>query len=779
MNNGKEVIHKVIHRLFSNIFIGRECAIIRSYVLSCKNKEIDMNEKKNIARIAVPVPIFRQFDYKYEQKLQLGARVKVPFGKRHLIGIVVEKIECDKASVDPSKLKSISQVLDESFLSKDLIDLARWIASYYLMPIGMVYELILPVKLRKGEPIKPVGEPHWQLNKAAEKISTECFGRAFAQRALFEFLQKNKLATIGQLNASFKQWRPAMKALLKKELVENNDILSFAEYSPKPQEQQLQLNTEQRAIVDSIENQFSTHLIHGVTGSGKTEVYLSIVEKHLTTSNQQALLLVPEISLTPQFVERVRQRLNKSVAIVHSAMNDSQRHKAWWAAKTGNVDIVIGTRASVFTAFRNLKIIIVDEEHDSSFKQQDGVRYHARDVAIMRAKQHNIPIVLGSATPSLEAWHNATVGKFKRMTLANRATGASLPDMHLINSSDPTERLEDGFTPSLIKQIKQRLDKKQQSILFINRRGFSPTLYCTECAWTAQCPRCDARVTAHIDKNTAAIKSIRCHHCGYQTGSQKSEYNRCGSCHQQTVIPLGAGTQRAEEALRAHFPTAVISRLDRDAITTKTALENELERIKTGEVDIIVGTQMLTKGHDFPSVTLVGVLDADQGLFALDFRGQEKLYQQLLQISGRAGRHQQGEVYIQTQFPEHPFYQQLLAQDYAKFAQHEIENRRMLNYPPLGYMSLLRAESTYAKQGLDFLRWCRYQLTLPEGVFVSDAVPAPMEKRAGRYRAQLMMHSQSRSALHQFQHQLISLITNSKQQNSIRWSLDVDPIDLY
>ena len=737
-----------------------------------------MNASFNIARVAVPVPIFRLFDYKSEEVLKIGARVLIPFAKRQLVGIVVDEVEPNNVNVELNKLKSVAEVLDSNFLSQDLIDLAQWIASYYLVPIGMVYELILPVRLRKAESSTPTGEPHWQLNKVAGNVVSEDFGRAFAQRALFEFMQKKQLVNALQLNEHFKQWRPIMRAISNKGLIETRDLLSFSEYAPKPQGKRLTLNAEQQKVVACVEEKFTPHLIHGITGSGKTEVYLSIVEKYLS-KGQQALLLVPEISLTPQFVERVQQRLHKSVAVVHSSINDAQRHKAWWAAKNGEVDIVIGTRASVFTAFKNLRIIIVDEEHDSSFKQQDGVRYHARDVAIMRAKQHDIPIVLGSATPSLEALHNAAQGKFTLSTLKQRATGATLPEMHLIDCNDPVEKVENGLSLSLLKHIKKRLVKKQQTILFINRRGFSPTLYCTECGWTAQCPRCDARVTAHIDPNNGSIKRLRCHHCGYQAGTTHSKFNQCGACHQPTVMPLGAGTQRAEEALRHHFPEAVLTRLDRDAITTKTALERELNRIKSAEVDIIIGTQMLTKGHDFPNVTLVGVLDADQGLFALDFRSQEKLYQQLLQISGRAGRHQHGEVYIQTQFPDHEFYQQLLAQDYATFARQEIKNRRMLNYPPIGYISLLRAESHYAKQGLDFLRWCKQKLSKQEGVFVSDAVPAPMEKRAGRYRAQLMMHSQSRSDLHQFQHRLISLISNNKQQSSVRWSLDVDPIDLY
>ena len=742
-----------------------------------------MSKNFLIMRVAVPVPIYRLFDYKTDQSMKLGARVLIPFGRRQLVGIVVDQVESNDSSFELDKLKPITQVLDATFLSGKLIELANWIASYYLVPIGMVFELILPVQLRKNESSDPQGDPSWQVSEDARKFTTdkitETFGRAFAQRALFEYLQKKSPVNSTQLNNEFKQWRPAMKGLLDKTYVQKSKQINFSEYQPQLNDQKLSLTDDQKLVVNSIDKGFSSLLIHGITGSGKTEVYLSIVEKLLLEQHQQALLLVPEISLTPQLVDRVRQRLNKSVAVIHSGLNDKQRHKAWWSAKTGNVDIVLGTRASVFTAFKNLSVIIVDEEHDASFKQQDGVRYHARDVAIMRAKQYDIPIVLGSATPSLEAMHNASNNKFKLATLKQRATGESLPDMHLINTSDPEQALVDGLSPKLLKQIEMRLQAKQQSILFINRRGFSPTLFCTECAWVAQCPRCDARVTAHINPHTALIQTVRCHHCGYQSGNQQSQFNQCGVCQQPTVMPLGAGTQRTEEALKQHFPEAIVARIDRDAITTKTALENELDRIKNNEVDIIIGTQMLTKGHDFPNVTLVGVLDADQGLFAVDFRGTEKLYQQLLQISGRAGRHQRGEVYIQTQFPEHPFFKQLLAQDYAAFAEHEIQNRRLLNYPPIGYLSLLRAESTFAKQGLDFLHWCRQNVSLPNDVFVSDAVPAPMEKRAGRYRAQLMMQSRSRAALHQFQHQLISLIINNKQQKNIRWSLDVDPIDLY
>lgn len=777
-----------------------------------------MSFSKQFVRVAVPIPLYRLFDYVVDTEVvdthqaQVGSRVIVPFGNRKLVGIVVSFCSELELDVDPQKLKKLDTILDQELLSQQHIDLANWVASYYLAPIGMIYELILPVHLRKGDLLTPKGDNFWQVIKMDSddpKSSGDQFGRAHAQRKLFNFLNEENGASTAQLENNVGNWRSTMKALMQRGLVEKTQKLSFSEYATIESDQSLTLNLEQQTIVDSIQpNGFAAHLIHGITGSGKTEVYLSIVEKVLNQagSDRQALLLVPEISLTPQFVDRVRKRLKKSVAVMHSALNDRQRHKAWWSARAGKVDIVLGTRASVFTPFKNLGIIIVDEEHDASFKQQDGVRYHARDVATVRAKQSDIPIIMGSATPSFESLYNVELGKFTLSTLKQRATGMLMPDMKLIDVSDPAQKAVDGLSPRLVQEIEKRLAAKQQTILFINRRGFSPTLYCTECGWIAGCPRCDARLTAHINSKTGLIHLVRCHHCGYESkcyerqvyekkGQQikhridNHDIQTCGSCQQQTVMPMGAGTQRTEEALKQRFPSVNIARLDRDAITTKNALENELARIRSNEVDIILGTQMLTKGHDFPNVTLVGILDADQGLFSIDFRGLEKLYQQLLQVSGRAGRHQAGEVYIQTKFPNHSFFEQLMQQDYDSFAHDEIQSRKLLAYPPMGHLALLRVESTYAKQGLNFLRWCRQQITTTPitttpittmpSVFVSDAVAAPMEKRAGRYRAQLLMQSASRQDLQKFQRQLLAVILQSKQQSQIRWSIDIDPIDLY
>ena len=736
---------------------------------------------KRYARVAVPVPLYRLFDYAVDDECEVGSRVLVPFGKRQLVGIVVQVCIEKELEIPAEKLKKLSVILDLKLFSKKQLQLANWIASYYQSPIGMVYELFLPIHLRQTKKLMPKGENFWQINQEIEEFVQ--LERAPKQKKLFEFLKNCQGANAAKIGQHIDNWRAIMKALIEKGLVSQSEKLTFSEYAPiGGRKDNLTLNDEQQRIVDKVcINEYQAHLIHGITGSGKTEVYLSIVERALKKSGQQALLLVPEISLTPQFVQRVRKRLNKSVAVVHSGLNDTQRHKAWWAASEGAVDIILGTRTSVFTPFKNLAIIIVDEEHDASFKQQDGVRYHARDVATVRAKQNNIPIVMGSATPSFESLHNAELGKFQLSNLSSRATGMRMPKMQLIDMSDPAHKSSDGLSTSLVKKIEKRLDAQQQSILFINRRGFSPTLYCTECSWVAQCPRCDARLTAHLNPHNGMIESVRCHHCGYQRNQNKN-IHVCGGCDQHTVMPMGAGTQRAEQSIKQRFPTARLIRLDRDVVTTKNKLEESLDLINSNQVDIILGTQMLTKGHDFPNVTLVGILDADQSLFAVDFRSAEKLYQQLLQVSGRAGRHQAGEVYIQTQFPEHAFFQHLIQQDYAQFASQEIQSRKMLSYPPAGYLTVLRAESVYARRGLDFLTWCRDQLVLeqvPSSIFISDAVAAPMEKRAGRFRAQMLIQSVSRHDLQHLQHRLVRIIANSKKQQQVRWSIDVDPIDLY
>ncbi len=737
-----------------------------------------MPELDSLVRVAVPVPLYRMFDYRVpqEQKMpEIGARVWVPFGRRNLIGIVVETgVHTDVAA---TKLKYLDEVVDQqALLPDDVMQLADWITRYYVSSPGMAYELILPVRLRQGVDERPAGETIWQITEQGREVDPDSLSRAPVQKAIMVFLQQHETMNKSHGGDFSASWRTILKNFIAKGWALTNEQLDLSEYAAEVSEHspELKLTQQQQAIVSGIRTQsdFKVNLIHGITGSGKTEVYLSVVEAVLE-QGRQILLLVPEIGLTPQFVARVKRRLAAKVAVIHSGLTDQQRHKAWWSAKSGEVDIILGTRASVFTPFKDLGLIVVDEEHDASFKQQDGVRYHARDIAIIRARQLAIPVILGSATPSLESSANAESEKYRFWSLTERATGATLPKVHIVDIR--SERLNDGLSPVLQQQLALRLEKKQQSILFLNRRGFAPTLYCPECAWVAECQRCNAHLTHHQASSAHSQAGVQCHHCGYQAPL----IDICPECHKSSLVPVGLGTQRIEHCVQQLFPEARVMRLDRDATSKKGALAEHLAKIQNNDVDIILGTQMLSKGHDFPNVTLVGVLNADQGIYSADFRGPELMFQQIVQVAGRAGRHQAGEVYIQTSFPEHPIFEQLITQDFAAFARTTLEERQMLLYPPYAYIALLRAESVQAQQGLQFLRWCREQVPQQEFLQVSDAVPAPMEKRAGRFRAQLLFKSTSRKELHGVLQQLVHVIANSKEQRNVRWSLDIDPIDMY
>lgn len=756
-----------------------------------------MSLKPLIVRVAVPTPLYQFFDYivvdatTADQLPPVGARVRVPFRRRELVGIVVAAPV--DSEFDHQKLKAVLECIDqESVLSADVLHLVQWMSSYYVCPPGQVYDLVLPKRLRDGLAVLPVGETIWRASTLGQKVELLSLQRARVQHAVMQYAQQNGHFSRQQAQQFGSSWRQAVKALLAKDyLTEHEEVpdISLPTAVDSTQQAPLHLTQEQQHIVDRIAptEGFAVHLIHGVTGSGKTEVYLQLVEQVLA-KGQQALLLVPEIGLTPQFVARVQSRLLARVAVVHSSLSDHERHTAWWHAQNGTADIILGTRASVFTAFDNLGIIVVDEEHDASFKQQDGVRYHARDVAIVRAKKLGVPIILGSATPSFESYHNALTGKYRLWEMQLRATGMELPTVHIVNV-DKTQTDADfakhGFSTMLKKQIEARLAKQQQSILYINRRGFAPTLYCPECGWIATCQRCDAHLTYHHSNVHSASMQVRCHHCGYQAQHSKT----CPSCHRSELLPVGQGTQRVEESVKTLFPQARVLRLDRDSVSKKGAFDEKLAAIRGGEVDIILGTQMLTKGHDFPNVTLVGVLNADQGLYSADFRGPEQMFQQVLQVAGRAGRHQAGAVVIQTGFPEHPIFAQLVTQDYVAFAQQSIEERQLFAYPPFNHVALLRAESVVASEGLNFLRWCRgVALEVAQGeqqkedqsmVAISDPVAAPMEKRAGRYRAQLLLKSSSRTNLHQVLQALITQVVNNPQSRRVRWSLDVDPMEMY
>ncbi len=534
------------------------------------------------------------------------------------------------------------------------------------------------------------------------------------------------------------------------------------------------LSAAQQSAAAAITGSLGTYqsfLLHGITGSGKTEVYLDVIEK-VVARGQQALVLVPEIGLTPQIVARVRARFGVPVAVLHSGLSDHERLSAWLAARDGQAGIVIGTRSAVFAPLRSPGVIIVDEEHDASYKQQDGFRYHARDVAVMRAHRCAIPVVLGSATPSLDTLQHVHSGKYQQLDLPDRAGSAVLPEIHLLDLRRLP--LTDGLSPPLLEQLEQRLAAGEQSLLFINRRGYAPLYMCHDCGWLAPCPRCDARLTLH-----RRSQRLRCHHCGGE-GVLPSTCPECGVAN---LHALGEGTERVESALARLFPHARIVRVDRDSTRRKGALEETLRRIDRGEADILVGTQMLSKGHDFPNVTLVGVLNADQRLYSVDFRASEQLVQQIIQVSGRAGRGvKPGVVWIQTFHPGDPVFSALRRHDYLGFARHALAERCAAHYPPFVHFALLRAESPKPQTALHFVQVAHrlgQDFRKDAEVELMDPLPAPMERRAGRYRAQLLVQAGQRGALHRFLSRWLTRLEETPAGKRVRWSLDVDPIDMH
>ncbi len=751
------------------------------------NKEPQLGEER-YARVAVPVPLRQTFDFIVPATHQaasndlIGRRVFVPFGARKMVGVITS---CSQStSVDPAKLKPILSVLDRAPLfDSALWTTLQWISSYYLAPIGEVFEMALPTLLRQAQGAEPATTRQWVMSEAGRMKPIEELNRAPLQLAIIKrLLKRNALSAddFGDMNSG---WRAAVNTLIDKgwvdeqevepQLVDQADSFDTTVSAPVP----IELNTAQQGatqeLIKKLQAQtFSVSLLLGVTGSGKTEVYFAAIQAALD-AQQQALVLVPEIGLTPQLLERFQIRFKVPITVMHSNLSDKQRHLAWWHAKTGQARIVIGTRSAVLCTLPELGLIVVDEEHDGSFKQQDGVRYHARDTAIYRAKCANVPIVLGSATPALESYYNALEQRYTLLELPSRASAALLPDIQLVDLEKQAS--SDGITPTLSAQLRATFKAGEQSMLFINRRGFAPVMYCIDCKSAVRCHRCDAHLTVHRAHNR-----LRCHHCGYETRIPLA----CPKCQSNQMTDLGEGTQRVETTVQSLLPNANIARIDRDSTRNKGQLEAQLDSVKSGQADVVVGTQLLTKGHDFAHLCLVGVLDADQGLYSSDFRSTESLFQQLVQVAGRAGRRdQQGRVLIQTRFCEHPLFKFIIAQDFAGFARAELQTRQQLNLPPFSFLAMLRAESTHDARAMQFLRTVKSQLSSIDEVRVMDPVAAPMAKRAGRYRAQLLIQSSERRALHNLLAQLIERLEQDdrlrKLSANVRWSLDVDPQDLY
>ncbi len=736
-----------------------------------------VSTKAPIWHIAIPAPLHKGFDYRAPQPPFAlptpGIRVLVPFGKSKTIGILLETR--DESAIGSDKLKPILRVIDTApILTADLLALGRWASDYYHHPEGEVLQHMLPTLLRRGEQASPQTETVWRISTLGATYDAAALAKAPKQQALMLLLQQHPAGLTPELlSEHLAQWHTPMRALRKKELVlqESVVVTSIAignTRSPRPE-----LNAGQRQAVESVCNeldQFNRWLLEGVTGSGKTEVYLHIIEQVLE-KGCQALVLVPEIALTPQLLERFEARLPAPIVVMHSHLSDRQRLNAWVAARNNEARVIIGTRSAIFMPLARPGVIIVDEEHDHSFKQQDGWRYHARDLAIVRAQQLNIPIVLGSATPSLESLYNTQQSRYRRLHLPDRAGQAQLPHIAVIDARQTPA--DQSISPALQQRIRQHLEAGNQALIFLNRRGYAPVYICHDCGWHAECRRCDAHMTVHH-----ASKRLRCHHCG----AEQSLNTTCPTCNSGNLLILGLGTEQVEEYCSRHFPGHAIVRIDRDTTRRKGSLEQRLQQAQSGAARILIGTQMLAKGHHFPRVTLVGILGIDQALFSADFRGPEYMAQLVTQVSGRAGRAEQpGEVLIESHQPQHPLLHLLITRGYRAFADAALEERRAAALPPYTRMVLIRAEAPAARTALQFLTALRGQLqsVIGNAVTLLGPAPAPMERRAGRYRAQLLLQSSQARALHGALDCITKITENLPERRSVRWSSDVDPVEMF
>ncbi len=731
-----------------------------------------MTSSTTVLRIAVPSPLRRLFDYLPAEAASYlpGMRVSVSFGRRQLVGVIVELSE--HSELARNKLKKITALLDDTpVIPADVLELLKWASTYYHHAPGEVMANALPAVLRRGKSAHPGGQQHWQLSASGQCADINALVRAPRQTAVFKLLQENTDGLdADSLNAHFQNWREAMRSLIKRGWVEVITGPCISANADAGKANRKQLNSQQQQAVDSIHaglNGFHCFLLDGVTGSGKTEVYLEAID-HVIQLDKQVLVLVPEISLTPQTLARFRGRFSVPIAVMHSAMSDGARLCAWHAARTGEAPVIIGTRSAVFVPLARPGMIIIDEEHDASFKQQDGFRYHARDLAVRRAQQAGIPIVLGSATPSLESLHNARQQRYRHITLSERAAGNPLPPIGLIDCRK--QPMQGGLSHSLLEAMREHLGRGEQVLLFLNRRGYAPTLMCHDCGWTAQCGRCDAQMIVHRQP-----ARLRCHSCD----REEAVPHVCPECGGSELRPIGQGTERIEDNLHELFAGTGIIRVDRDSTRRRGAMDDMLDQAHSGQAQILLGTQMLAKGHDFPGVTLVGVLSADQGLFSVDYRASERMAQLIIQVAGRAGRAERpGKVLVQTWHPDHPLLQTLVKQGYLGFADEALNERQEAALPPFSRAALLRAEATDIDSPMAFLSQAVQQAPVCEAVSLLGPVPAPMERRAGRYRAHLLVQADNRGQLHALLNAWLPVIEQLKLARKVRWSLDVDPVDM-
>ncbi|KIQ28920.1 primosomal protein N' [Xanthomonas campestris] len=732
-------------------------------------------------RVALPVPLPQLFDYLPPQDTdvdgpdRVGCRVRVPFGPRELIGVVVERGQQPSAE----GLRAALDWCDDTPLLVD--ELARslhWLARYTHAPLGEAQASALPGPLRRGEPLADTHAWAWQLTEAGRTGAGSL--RAGSRPALLAALLLAGPLAEEPLEQQLPQWREAARNLAKRGYAER--VAVAADTLPARPGTGPQLNDEQQAATDAIRagSGFATYLLDGVTGSGKTEVYLQAIADCLA-AGKQALVLVPEIGLTPQTLGRFRARLGVPVHALHSGLSDGERARVWAAAWRGEAKLIVGTRSAVFTPLPNAGLIVIDEEHDGSYKQQDGIRYHARDFALVRGKALDVPVILGSATPSLESLHNAYSGRYRHLRLSRRAGDARPPRVRVL---DVRKRpLKDGLSPEVLAGIGATLARGEQVLVFKNRRGYAPVLLCHDCGWTAACQRCSTPLHQTPMTVHAGGRRLQCHHCGARQPAPLA----CPACASLALQPQGIGTERLEERLVEAFPDAPVVRIDRSTTQRRDALETQLARLGT-DAGILVGTQILAKGHDLPRLTMVVVVGIDEGLFSADFRAAEKLAQQLIQVAGRAGRADRpGEVWLQTHHPEHPLLQTLVNGGYHAFADAELLQREAAGFPPFAHLALFRAEAKDVAAANQFLIAVRAlvgeQTPAPSPAIAPvecyGPMPAPMPRRAGFQRTQLLLSAAQRSALHRVLDAQMPAIHALPQARRVRWSLDVDPIDLY
>lgn len=730
-----------------------------------------------ILNIALDIPLNRLFDYlNVGLDVQIGQRVLVPFGNKTLIGIVMGL--ADTSEFDANKLKSIIEAfVDETPLDTHTLQLIKFSADYYQYPLGQALLTSLPARLRQIKPAKSRQSLIYRLTTLGRSTAIDQLPtRKILLRRVLSAFQTQAFLTEEEIKAISAGAKKVVKTLIEDGWVMTESCTTAVTQS-LPANQLPTLNTEQTEVVSQVLNSaqaFKAWLLHGITGSGKTEVYMHIMHQLFLNQDQSApaqiLVLVPEINLTPQLEDRFKKRFPSLVLVsLHSNLSESDRLHHWQLAQSGMANIVIGTRLSIFTPMPNLKLIIIDEEHDGSYKQQDNMRYHARDVAMVRAKRLNIPIVLGSATPSLESWHNVNTKKYHLLTLRSRAVSAAqLPHIECIDTTKVT--LKKGFTPQLLEALKARIARGEQSLLFINRRGYSPVLLCSSCQWIAPCNRCSSRLVVHLGH-----QKLRCHHCGHEQAIPQ----QCPSCGDIDLHPTGHGTQRLEETLSALLPTARIARVDRDSMSRKGALVEILNAVHANEIDILIGTQMLAKGHDFPNLTLVGVIDTDSALHSPDFRASERLFAQLMQVSGRAGRaDKKGQVIIQTQFPFHDLFNALRSQDYPAFANTVLAEREIIQFPPYIYTALIRAEAPEFIAVANVLQYAfEIARDLKEDALIYEPVRPKMERVKGMERAHILIQAKERAPLQKILRHINYNLRGNRIAAKVRWSIDVDPLE--